>query len=156
MNLNWNVKVTGTVSGQLVDFPYVHPETPPFDQWITLSALPKEPEILQVEQYTVDAGQVISSGRGLDAAAISVRALQIDPFGFLPAPIVISPVHTCSSFIGLDGIVLGAWMDVEIENGPSLVHQQARHGVQATFDLDESVPLPKRGYAQCLAKRHWK
>ena len=143
VNLNWNVKVTGTVSGQLADFPYVHPETPPFDQWITLSALPKESEILQVEQYTVDAGQVISSARGLDAVAVSVLPLPIDPFGFLAAPIVISPVHTCSSFIGLDGIIPGAWVDVEIENGPSLVHQQARHGVQDSFDLDESVPLPK-------------
>lgn len=143
VNLNWNVKVTGTVSGQLADFLYVHPETPPSDQWITLSALPKESEILQVEQYTVDAGQFISSGRGLDAAAVSVRALPIDPLGFLPAPIVLGPVHTCSSFIGLDGIIPGAWVDVEIENGPSLVHQQARHGVQDTFDLDESVPLPK-------------
>jgi hypothetical protein len=137
VQLGWTVSVTGSVSGSLADVTYTHPDTPSSNQWIPLHFLPKEGEFIIVEQYS-DAGHSVSSGPSPDKV-VQVRAL---PTRDLPALIVEAPPNTCSNAIGLDGIIPGAWINVEIDGGPLLLRQQARRGTSDVFVLPGSDPLP--------------
>jgi hypothetical protein len=137
--VGWDVLVTGSTSGRLADFPYNHPETPNTNQWITLDVLPKEGEFIVVEQHSVQLGHSVVSGRS-PRNAIQVLPL---PSPDLPRPIATGLVHTCSAGISLDGIIPGAWINVEIDGGPSLLHKQARHGTSDSFEFDGTDPLPE-------------
>lgn len=125
----------------MADFAYLAFKILSTNQWITLITLPEGDDQFHVEQYMVETSKTSDSGRSLDQAAIHVDPLPVDASGQLPPHVVVAPVYACSSVIGIPGLVPGAYVSVEIVDGPSLVPEQARHGVTDTFDLGRSDPL---------------
>jgi hypothetical protein len=68
--------------------------------------------------------------------------VKVLPKGDLPALIVEAPPNTCSNAIELEGIIPGAWINIEVDGGPLLLRQQARHGTSDVFVLPGINPLP--------------
>ncbi|KAH8749844.1 hypothetical protein F5882DRAFT_386609 [Hyaloscypha sp. PMI_1271] len=142
---DWTIIVTSWSSAgarNLAQFPYIKPDTPLGDQWIPLSDLPHEDEYIIVEQYHVDSEHTTSSGPSPEKA---VQVLHL-PQPELPAPIVGAPLHTCSCCIGVEGLIPGAWINVEIDGGPLLLHKQILHGTSDIFVLDENISLPEGAF----------
>ncbi|ORY11150.1 hypothetical protein BCR34DRAFT_601599 [Clohesyomyces aquaticus] len=130
----------GTLSGILANYYYPKPgDRPLSDQWIPFDILPREGEYITVRQTKqFRAGGPDESGTTPPELRIQVQALPKT----LPPTTLLTPVHICSDYISLGGIIPGAWIHAQLESGANLVSEQARKGAKDRFHLNYNGPLP--------------
>ncbi len=141
--VGYTIHAKGTVHVSLADFVYKPPgQRPLSDQWIPFTTLPTEGEYIVVSQtIKTPTGEIYDSGM--------VQGVRVDPLPKeLPRVQIDGPLHTCLDYISLSGLIPGAWVYVQIENGPVLVAQQAMKGTSDTFLLDPAILLPGGKYLE--------
>lgn len=139
VHTGYNLLATGSVNGLLTNYHYREPgDRPLSDQWIPFETLPAAGEYIVVEQtVSFRAGGPYYSGTTRVDQRVKVGPLPSQ----LPPVDIKSPIHTCSDYIQLGGLIPGAWVYVQIEGGPMLVAAQARKGTENMFLLSVSVDL---------------